>query len=253
MVTIAIAVAIAIAIIVGCTSFGAANTENPADAASTDAAGTASDGGAEATSFCASLDAKPTFCDDFERSTLLGEWDGPSMSDGGLLAIEPATLTRAGRALHTTLPSIGSGVGQATLWKRLSPVNGIEWRFAMRIDALPSGDGFQLNVISVYPGGSKFVNAGLLVKPDGVVYFEYSEPSLNEYPLTAPIVAGRVSVIDINLTPTHATVKVDGAQAYDGASLFVAGQPVVNAGINYVHGTTGSLSVFIDDLAVYLK
>jgi hypothetical protein len=35
--TIAIAIALAIEIIVGCTSFGAANTENPSDAASTDA------------------------------------------------------------------------------------------------------------------------------------------------------------------------------------------------------------------------
>jgi hypothetical protein len=124
----------------------------------------------------------------------------------------------------------------------------------MRIDALPTGGLTQLNVINVPLSPSGYANLGLAAKPDGIVYIESSSTgAYEEHPLTTPITAGRVSIIEVSLTPTYATVKVDGVDAYGGASLFVPSLSTVVAGIEWANAPPGPLSIFLGDLAVYLQ
>lgn len=54
--------------------------------------------------FCDSLTPKPTFCDDFERTSLLGSWDNRALSGGGSVTLESSTRTATGHELLAAIP-----------------------------------------------------------------------------------------------------------------------------------------------------
>ena len=256
----------------GCASFAAADSPE-ADAAVTDADSAAtSDGPYDAgrdgrnTSFCASLAPKPNFCDDFERSAPLGKWATQEQSDSGSLAIETATLTNAGRALHAAIPLItGSEVSFVRLTKPfVAQATEVDVRFAILIDALPSQGAIQICAIDVQPNATDTLRAYFMVRPAGITFVEQKLPGTRpqdfaEEPLAQTITLGEPHVIEVHLllasTPPHSTVRVDGVVALDGDSLssFEPGTASFTAGILYADPPAGPLSLFIDDVAVTVR
>jgi hypothetical protein len=143
--------------------------------------GEAGDGGPPPYTFhCNELAPAPKFCDDFERTTVLGDWEATGLALGGAVSLDTNDSRSPVRSLLSTTPG-GSGYQSAYLHKSFSEVAAtIFLRFDMKLDApLPSGNGNVVpalvglgptsgaanNEISIHPTGTTWLEADYRVMP----------------------------------------------------------------------------------------
>ncbi len=238
--------------------------------------GTGSDGGvdadaAQAGPYCDSVTPKPTFCDDFERTTadVVGTWDTRDLSGGGVVTIEPSTRTPTGRELDTSIPVFPAGsVSQAALHRTfMGSAQRIKLSYALRIDAAPAQGSQQTMLVSVSPPNSNndFFQTYLFVTTSGVLLVQQTFPAgvggngnFVQSPLATPIVFGKWQRIEMTLTltaPTRVMLTVDGVVAFNGAAdpAYKPGQVSVAGGIHYAITPSGPLALRVDDLFVDLE
>lgn len=259
-------------LVIACTTFSAedvplggsdaAPVEAP-DAAPVEAAVEA----AVAAPFCDTLKATPTFCDDFERATVRGDWTNQELAAGGTVALVPSTRD-GGRELQASIPLLEAGVfSSARLVTSFLQTDEITLSYALRLDAPPGQFAQQLMNVNVMipPSGGDFYAAYLFANSSGVTLVEQTFPSgsgtggvFAPHPLARSIKYGtwlRIDMLVKTTTPTRLRLFVDGAAAYDGAAdpFLRPGTFVVSGGIQNTNQPSGALSVRVDDLYVVAK
>src|SRR5687768_9936358 len=85
---------------------------DPSDGASvTDAPGSEANPDAPTVPFCDTIVPKATFCDDFNRTELMGAWSDDFITAGTSLTLEP---NLGGRSLLASMPAITMGTASET-------------------------------------------------------------------------------------------------------------------------------------------
>jgi hypothetical protein len=234
------------------------------DAPASDAADASVD--APPVPFCLTLSSQPTFCDDFERSELLGAWTREIKGNGGAIVVEPST-SAAGRELHATLPHLkDAGIGKARLDKVFGQTNEATLAFRLRVDAAPTDGALQVMTLTINPpASSDFLVVFLMIRPSGVGLAHQTFPNgataggtYREEPLEAAFPFGAQQSVELHVelaAPPRMTLKLGGKVAFDGslATLFRPGVVTVAAGLNYTEAPAGPLSIRIDDVVVDVK
>jgi hypothetical protein len=218
--------------------------------------------------FCASIVPKPTFCDDFERTSLIGAWENRSLSGGGSVTLAPSTRTPTGQELITKIPVFPAGsVSVASLDRNFVSAQRVTLSYALRIEAAPGQGSQQVMLVAVTPPGASgdFFHTYLFVTSAGVMLVEETFPggsnaggSFVPNTLSVPIVFGTWQRIDMTLTlvaPARLVLAVDGKTAFDGAAVpfYRPGVVAVGAGIHYTDTPSGPLALHVDDLYLDLK
>ena len=229
------------------------------------------DGGGDAAAalpFCDSLVPQPTFCDDFERTSLLGAWDRRDLSGGGSVTLESSTRTPAGREMLAAIPVFPAGsVSIAALVHTLVDAQVITLSYSLRIDAAPAQGAQQVMLVNVSPsdGSGDAFHTYLFVSPTGTVLVEETFPNspgtmntFTQKTLSEPIVFGVWQRVQMTLklsSPTRVTLTVDGKTSFDDVAdpFYRPGKVGVVAGVHYTSTPSGPLSLRVDDLTVDLQ
>ena len=236
---------------------------DPSDTPAADAgpdATTSDEAGRDATSeagdagtFCEGRDA--TFCDDFERSTLIGLWENVDTSTGGEIRLED------GHVVVTMTAGLPSG-SNATLGKTFPSVSHVIYGYELTVRQLPDSGSHQINNLYVHQGANTaFVS--LLADVDGIKAAEQVFPNgaagafKGRGLVRMPVIGKKVSVVfDLDMpaggTPVY-TITFDGDPVYSGAldpSFFKTGSIDVKAGTDYVQAPTSGLVYEVDDVFV---
>lgn len=217
-------------LVIACTTFSAEDVPlGGSDAAPVEAADAAADAApveaAVAAPFCDTLKATPTFCDDFERATVRGDWTHQELAAGGTVALVPSTRD-GGRELRASIPLLEAGVASsARLVTSFLQTDEITLAYALRLDTPPGQVAQQLmNVNVMIPAsGGDFYAAYLFANSSGVTLVEQTYPSgsgtggvFAPHLLAKPIAYGTWLRIDMLVKPTKPTrlrLLVDGAAA----------------------------------------
>jgi hypothetical protein len=207
--------------------------------------------------FCATRTPTPTFCDDFERTDLLGGlWDSQQVSSSGTVAIQS-------NALVTTIPLYTTGdIGRAGLERAFGVATRVSYGFRLRVDAPPPNDNFEAMALTVTIGGDSF-NLHLGLESGALVFVEQTFPeggpsTYEDHPLTVPITFGsdhRVEIVAKLTAPPRSTVFVDGKVAWDAdaPAFFRPGRAQIAAGLIDVFSPAGPDALHIDDVVVDLE
>ena len=211
---------------------------------------------------------KPTFCDDFERTSVIGAWENRSLSGGGSVTLAPSTRTPTGHELFTTIPVFPAGsTSVASLDRHFVSAQRVMFSYALRIEAAPGQGSQQVMLVAVTPPGASgdFFHTYLFVTSAGVRLVEETFPggsgaggSFVANALSVPIVFGTWQRIEMTLTlvaPARLVLTVDGKTAFDGAAdpFYRPGGIAVGAGIHYTDTPSGPLALHVDDLYLDLK
>jgi hypothetical protein len=187
--------------------------------------------------------AANTFCDDFERPTVQGDWTLATETSGGTLGIVQGTT---GRRLQATCPSPGA---VAQLVRAFSEIpTRVHLELTLEFAALPSnGDvyitGIQMDsmesssLVYLYAGGS---GIALVQQVAGVTY--------KAYPLHVP--PGTPHRLAIDLTfGGKIQVTIDGVVAIDRAAetFLIPAAPRLTAGATSLDGQGAGFTSLIDD------
>jgi hypothetical protein len=162
---------------------------------------------------CNELSPIPKFCDDFERTSLLGNsWDLDSTSPGGSTTLDTNDSRSPIRSLLCKTPS-DTGSLEALLQRSFPDVSAnIVLRFDMKIDAaLQSG-----NVIPVLLGlGSPSASANneMSLHPTGTSWLEadyrVSPARFQDHAFTREPAFGSWERVKVELQPSHIKVSLD--------------------------------------------
>ena len=257
-------------LVIACTTFSAEDVPlGGSDAAPVEAAVEAVEAveAAVAAPFCDTLVPTPTFCDDFERTTVWGAWTNQALAAGGTVALVPSTRD-GGRELRASIPLLEAGVASsARLVTSFLQTDEITLSYALRLDGVPAQVAQQLmNVNVMIPAsGGDFYAAYLFANSSGVTLVEQTYPSgrgtggvFAPHLLAKPIAYGtwlRIDMLVKTTKPTRLRLLVDGAAAYDGVAdpFLRPGLFVVSGGIQNTNQPSGPLSVRVDDLYVDAK
>jgi hypothetical protein len=201
------------------------------------------------------------FCDDFERSVLLGSWSSKQGSKGGLLDLAPAN---GGSALHFSYTGVdASGSGPAAyLQKDALSANHVIVDFDANIDV---GAGF-FNIVGAQFQFGNQLAAGASFQVGGTggvtvqVYDQGTnqEVSYDNTPFTTPLPSKTWfhGTLEMEVVGTDAIVTafVNGKKSASVSAANVKTGPVtIFAGCIYASNPKGSGSILVDDVRVTSK
>lgn len=227
---------------------GGGGTDAPLDSvaeASVDA------GDAGALAFCQTQDA--TFCDDFERTDLKGDWSGFNLEndihiDAGVLVTHIASTAKAetGAKLRRTL---GTG-------------DHIVYEYDLVLLELPDSGSLQINNLYVLYAGTERAFVCLLADSFGFKAAEQIFPNGNAGTFTphefkrVPQLGQKTHVrfeLSLSTTSSSVIISFDGDTVYSGTlnAFFRPGTFEVNAGVDYAAGKTSGLEFTVDNVVVH--
>jgi hypothetical protein len=192
--------------------------------------------------------APNTFCDDFERPTVQGDWTLATETSGGTLEIVQGTT---GRRLQATCPSPGAVAQlvrafseiptrvhlELTLEFAALPSNGDVYITGIRMDSVESS-----SVVYLYAGNS---GVALVQQVAGV---SSAQGHYKAYPLHVP--PGTPHRLAIDLTfGGKIQVTIDGVVAIDRAAetFLIPAAPRLTAGATSLDGQGAGFTSLIDD------
>lgn len=200
----------------------------------------------------------PVFCDDFERDTPLGDWDGV-ISNNSKVSIDGTTAASGTHSLSVALDATDANivtngaVGRVFSLPAGSKIVTLRW--STRIDALP-GREIHGPVLQFGATPQSFVN----LQSGGARLAEQNVPAGGyDDNLFGGLVPGAwhrvVLTIDGSKKPTHASIDVDAARRLDVdfALDFSTPSPLeVRLGIAYSAGGP-AYAIRFDDVCLYAR
>lgn len=243
-------------------SSGADGGGPPAADAESDGAADVLDGGApadvDASDDAAWCPSGAIFCDDFERTNVLGAWDRLLAKESGSTAL--AFDTPFGNALHVRLPG-GAAWGQATLVRdpREEIVERLSYRSRVRITKLPSTGNVNLSEVFLYRDTGNRSSVFVLLQSAGVRLFEQdctSSCSSRTHPRIEEFTVDEWHDVTLRLRldtePANIELELDGAVVHSSPSVtnIRPGTLAVAAGFNYSSETHGEAEAYLDRLVI---
>lgn len=198
--------------------------------------------------------AAALFCDDFERSSVLGSWDRVLAEQGGTSDV--ATGTPFGSALRVRVPA-GTISAQAAVNRgpHEALAEYVSHRSRVRITKLPESGGVNLSELVLHRSASERSTAFLLLQSSGVRLFEQDcTPSCSSktHPvlpqLTLDVWHDVTLRIQLDTTPAKIDLEVDGVVLHSlpAATNVRPGTFETSAGFNYSTPTHGEAEAYVD-------
>jgi hypothetical protein len=188
-------------------------------------------------------------CDGFERTTLVGPWDGKTTGGGG--SIDLASDGQRGFLRATSPGASGLADVDAELYKDFTQATAVYYDYDFRYSALPVFGAVEMQTV-YFQKQTGYSEVFLRLGPSGVEAYEQQGGSGAGSPLTiSPGVWHRVS-FEIHVGGAL-LVKVDGNIAVSKmlSSFITAGPVSVSAGIVYGSRPPTALTVDIDNVAFH--
>ena len=199
------------------------------------------------------------FCDDFDDGPLGAKWDSPYKTDGGGLALTTLHAVSPPNALAATLAGTGPGVeGESELQKSLPAAD--HTRVQADVTVAPGTSANEVDLVAMVsvtaPSGFDHAEVNVQSTSDGGILEEYLHGpdggAGQDLPVTTSFATTRHIQIDVDFPSQTFALTIDGVPAA-GATLspqITKSALTLNVGVAYIEGSTGTWTVFVDDVVV---